>query len=76
MNAVSETVRINCNNKHKWISQEIKFDIKNREALQKLSVKEPFKNNNKNYKQFRKVAISKLKRAKKLLLKTTSDSYE
>ena len=58
-----ETIKIKYNNRHEWISGELKDQIKEREKLYINSVKHPTEANIKIYKKFRNQVLSNQRRA-------------
>ena len=60
-----ETIKIKYNNRHEWISRELKDQIKEREKLYINSVKHPTEVNVKIYKKFRNEVLSNKRRAAK-----------
>ena len=60
-----ETIKIKYNNRHEWISRELKDQIKEREKLYINSVKHPTEANVKIYKKFRNEVLSNQRRAAK-----------
>ena len=58
-----ETIKIKYNNRHEWISRELKEQIKEREKLYINSVKHPTEANIKIYKKFRNQVLSNQRRA-------------
>ena len=60
-----ETIKIKYNNRHEWISRELKDQIKEREKLYINSVKHPTEANVKIYKKFCNEVLSNQRRAAK-----------
>ena len=58
-----ETIKIKYNNRHEWISRELKEQIKESEKLYINSVKHPTEANIKIYKKFRNQVLSNQRRA-------------
>ena len=61
-----ETIKIKYNNRHDWITNDLKMDISTRDSLYVQSIKKPTEANIKRYKKFRNEVLSKQRKAERI----------